>query len=110
MKYILYLFVLISFLNLSCSFDKQENDNNMQKPGNYINAGMLNPAAFDTIIDGKAIQLFTLKNNDITVDIINYGARVVRLMVPDKNGKPTDIAIGYGSIKPYTEGNDTYFG
>lgn len=110
MKYILHLFVLFSFLNLSCSFDKQEKDNIMQTQGNNINTEMLDPAAFDTIIDGKAVHLFTLKNNRLSVDITNYGARVVRLIVPDKNGKPTDIAIGYSSIKPYTEGNDTYFG
>jgi aldose 1-epimerase len=42
--------------------------------------------------------------------VTNYGARVVSIIVPDKNGKPTDVAVGYASVKPYTEGADTYFG
>lgn len=71
---------------------------------------MLNPAAFDTVIDGKKVHLFTLKNNYLTVDLTNYGARVVRLIVPDKNGKLTDVSIGFDSIQSYTEGGETYFG
>lgn len=71
---------------------------------------MLTPAAYDTIINGKKVQLFTLKNNYLTVDMTNYGARVVRLIVPDKNRKQTDVAIGFASVQSYLEGSETYFG
>ncbi len=104
------LFVFILFIIASCHSNKQKNTNNMQDSSKNNIAEMPVPAAFDTMIDGKAVHLFILKNEHISVAITNYGARVVSLIVPDKNGKLIDIAIGYDSIKPYTEGNDTYFG
>ena len=59
----------------------------------------LNPAKFDSTINGKKTALYVLKNNNgMEVCITNFGARVVSLVVPDKDGKPTDckIAGGYG--------------
>lgn len=64
----------------------------------------LNPAAFDTTIAGKKVQLFTLKNDKgMEVCITNYGGRVVSLVVPDKDGKPTDVVLGYDNIKQYAD-------
>jgi aldose 1-epimerase len=58
--------------------------------------------AFDTIIDGKKISLFHLENaNGIEVYFTNYGARIVSLLTPDKEGKFADIALGYSNIKGY---------
>src|SRR6185312_17226466 len=45
-----------------------------------------------------------------SVAITNYGARVVSIIVPDKNGNPTDIVLGYDSIGKYIHRPDTYFG
>ena len=62
----------------------------------------LNPAAFDTTINEKPVKLYTLKNaNGMEVCITNYGARVVSLVVPDRNGKPTDVVLGYDNIAQY---------
>ena len=64
----------------------------------------LNPTAFDTIINKKQVKLFTLKNsNGMEVCITNFGGRVVSLCVPDKNGKPTDVVLGYDNIKQYAD-------
>ena len=55
----------------------------------------LNPAQFDSVINGKKTALYTLKNsNGMEVCITNFGARVVSLVVPDKDGKPTDVVLG----------------
>ena len=71
--------------------------------GNLTVSG-LNPAAFDTTIQGKQVQLFTLKNkNGMEVCITNYGGRVVSLVVPDKDGKPTDVVLGFDNIKQYAD-------
>lgn len=64
----------------------------------------LNPTAFDTIINEKPIKLYTLKNsNNMEVCITNFGGRVVSIVVPDKNGKPTDVVLGYDNIAQYAD-------
>lgn len=65
---------------------------------------------FDTIIDGKQIKLFILENeNGIKVAITNYGACIVSVVTPDKEGKMADIALGYSSIEKYFD-NAMYIG
>ncbi|WP_153800643.1 aldose epimerase family protein [Foetidibacter luteolus] len=66
--------------------------------------------AFEQTIDGKQTKLFTLKNKNIEATITNYGARVVTLTVPDKDGKPTNVVLGYDNVQSYADGGDTYFG
>jgi aldose 1-epimerase len=64
----------------------------------------LNPANFKTEIDGKKVDLYVLKNNKgMEVCITNFGGRVVSLVVPDKNGKPTDVVLGYDNIQQYAD-------
>ena len=65
---------------------------------------------FQTSIDGKQTNLYILKNKKMQVTVTNYGARVVSIIVPDKNGNSTDVAVGYDAVQPYTQGGDTYFG
>ncbi|CAI8594336.1 unnamed protein product [Vicia faba] len=55
------------------------------------------------------IKLFVLKKGDLTLKVTNWGATLVSLILPDKNGKLGDIVLGYDNLKTYT--NDTsYFG
>jgi aldose 1-epimerase len=64
----------------------------------------LNPADFDTLINEKPVKLFTLKNaNGMEVCITNYGGRIVSLVVPDKDGKPTDVVLGFDNIAQYAD-------
>jgi len=71
--------------------------------GNLTVSG-LNPTAFDTTIQGKKVQLFTLKNqNGMEVCVTNYGGRVVSLVVPDRDGKPTDVVLGFDNIRQYAD-------
>ena len=64
----------------------------------------LDPAKFDTVINEKPVKLFTLKNqNGMEVCITNYGGRVVSLVVPDKDGKPTDVVLGFDNIAQYAD-------
>lgn len=62
----------------------------------------IDTTAYDTTIDGKNISLFKLQNDSgICVYITNYGARIVAVLTPDKEGNMSDIALGLGSIKEY---------
>jgi len=64
----------------------------------------LNPTAFDTVINKKSVKLYTLKNsNGMEVCITNFGGRIVSLVVPDKEGKPTDVVLGYDNIAQYAD-------
>ena len=64
----------------------------------------LDPAKFDTTLQDKPVKLYTLKNqNGMEVCITNYGGRVVSLVVPDKDGKPTDVVLGFDNIRQYAD-------
>ena len=76
-----------------------------------VSAALPNVAAFNSTVDGQPTTLYVLKNSGkVQAAITNYGARVVSLLVPDKNGVLTDVALGYDSIGPYVHGPETYFG
>jgi len=85
--------IILSFL---CSCASQPSTNNLTLSG-------LDPAKFETTIDGtKAVKLYTLKNaNGMEVCITNFGGRIVSIMVPDKNGKMQDVALGFDNINDY---------
>ena len=64
----------------------------------------LDVAKFDTTIQNKPVKLYTLKNaNGMEVCITNYGGRIVSLVVPDKDGKPTDVVLGFDNIAQYAD-------
>ena len=62
---------------------------------------LMNADDFKTVIDGKEVGLYTLKAGDITMQVTNFGARVVSLWTPDRNGAYEDIVLGYNNIDTY---------
>jgi aldose 1-epimerase len=51
---------------------------------------------FQKEIDGKHIDLYTIRNTkNMVVKITNYGARVEQILVPDREGKLGDVVLGY---------------
>ena len=72
-----------------------------QKKENLTLSG-LDPVKFETVLDGKAVKLYTLKNAaGMEVCITNFGGRLVSIMVPDKNGKMTDVILGFDNVLDY---------
>ena len=64
----------------------------------------LDPAKFDTLINEKPVKLYTLVNkNGVEACITNFGGRLVSLMVPDREGKLTDVVLGYDNIAQYAD-------
>ncbi len=60
---------------------------------------------------GEAVDLYTLKNAQLTVQVITYGAHVVSIDAPDRNGKKADVVLGFDSMDGYVlESNTTYAG
>jgi aldose 1-epimerase len=66
--------------------------------------------SFGTTPDGKEISLFSVTNSHgMQADLINYGATLVNLFVPDKNGKLDDVVTGYDNLAAYV-GSHPFFG
>jgi len=65
---------------------------------------------FGNMSDGAEIALFTLTNSQgIKAKIITYGAILVSLEVPDREGNLADVTLGYDSLAGYLE-TSPYFG
>jgi aldose 1-epimerase len=72
---------------------------------------VVDPLAFGGELDGKKVELFTLKNESgMIVQITNYGGRVVDLWVPDKSGTFQDVVLGYATLDGYLKSNEIYYG
>jgi len=71
----------------------------------------LNPADFQKVIDGKETGLCVLTNKaGVEITVLNYGAKIVSIMVPDRDGNLTDIVTGHSSIEDYLTSEEPYFG
>ena len=61
--------------------------------------------------EGKEAELISLINkNGMTVNITNYGASIVSIIVPDRNGNFEDVIIGYNSAQEYADGTSYHGG
>ena len=66
---------------------------------------------FGKLNNGDLAKLFTLTNsNNITAKLTNYGAVLISLFVPDKNGNLSDIVLGFDTIEKYSTNDICYFG
>jgi aldose 1-epimerase len=71
---------------------------------------MVEKNLFGKLADGTEVTIYTLKNSKgMEAKIIDYGATIVSLTAPDKNGKFEDVVLGYDNIDGYVKGT-TYFG
>ena len=65
---------------------------------------------FGVTKDGREVYAYTLSNaNGMSAKIIDYGAILVSLMVPDQNGVAEDVVLGYDSMEGYFA-NGSFFG
>ena len=68
----------------------------------------LNRKQYQTEIDGKNVDLYTIKNkNGMVVKITNWGAKVQQILVPDREGALGDVALGYESIEQLRAGQSS---
>lgn len=64
---------------------------------------------FGTTGAGETVTEYTLSDGGVSVSVLNYGGIITKIVVPDRDGKPTDIVLGYASLADY-EKNPAYFG
>jgi aldose 1-epimerase len=71
---------------------------------------VIDKTLFGKLPDGREVSQYTLTNSSgIKIKIINYGAIITSIVVPDKNGKFDDIALGYDTLEEYIN-DKSYFG
>ncbi|MEZ3487030.1 MAG: galactose mutarotase [Lachnospiraceae bacterium] len=65
---------------------------------------------FGTTSRGEKASLYTLKNqNGMEIAVSDYGAVLVKVLVPDRDGNLQDVVLGYDDVKGYESGT-LYFG
>jgi aldose 1-epimerase len=77
--------------------------------GNNKTKEMVTTQSFGSF-DGKDVSLYTLTNKKGDVlKLSNYGAVIVEIIVPDRNGRKENVTLGYDNLDGYVNG-DPYFG
>lgn len=65
---------------------------------------------FGTCPDGTQVTLFTLTNhNGMSVSVSNLGAALVKVLVPDGDGRMADVVLGFDRVEDYLR-NPSFFG
>lgn len=61
-------------------------------------------------MDGRPVDAFRLEDEDgLVLRVMEYGATLTELHLPDRSGRPADIVLGFGSLEGYLA-TKTYFG
>lgn len=64
-----------------------------------------------TMLDGRPIHRFTMTNaSGAQVSVMELGAAVTAVLVPDRGGKMADVALGYDAPLDYVTNNSPQFG
>jgi aldose 1-epimerase len=72
--------------------------------------GSLTSRPFGKTPQGELVTLYTLTNkNGMSVSIMDYGATIVKILAPDRNGKLEDVVLGFDKFTSYLHVK-TYFG
>lgn len=64
---------------------------------------------FGTAPTGEQVEQLTLSNGILTCKLLTFGATLQSLEVPDRNGRPVDVVLGYDSLEEY-QSQDGYLG
>jgi aldose 1-epimerase len=103
------LLMVIVICVLICGCEKQ-GETTEQPQAKEKSEMSITKEEFGQTPDGQRIDLYTLTNaNGLRARIMNYGATLVSLEVPDQEGKLKDITLGFDTLNGYfTE--HPYFG
>ena len=59
--------------------------------------------------DGRTVTAFAFANdNGMRVTILDFGAAIQSIVVPDRDGNPIDVTLGYDDVQSYEKGSCFY--
>jgi aldose 1-epimerase len=100
--------MVVGFSNCSGTDTKKENTAATTESKNSTEETQ---KPFGQLKDGTAVQAYTLTNaQGMQAVFTNYGGRLVSLLVPDKNGKLTDVVVGFKNAGEFEASTEPYFG
>ncbi len=111
MKSNLILLVAVLFFS-ACSnkTEKNEEDTRAETENNFKHLTMEDSSFNKTLPEGE-VKLYRLKNkNGLEMEVTNFGARVISLYTPDRDGNFEDVVLGYDNLGEYMENPGSYFG
>ena len=110
MFYKLKRLILSTFLILLVTSACQKTVNKTKDESKGKNIMRFEKSVFGKTPQGETIDLFTLTNtHGLRARIMTYGAIVVSLEAPDREGQLDDIVLGYDDLEGYLQ-NSPYFG
>lgn len=66
---------------------------------------------FGSTVDGTPVEIFTLRNDGgMRVRLMTRGATIVSLHVPDRDGQPADVVLGFDDVAGYESERNQFFG
>jgi aldose 1-epimerase len=69
------------------------------------------PRPFGVLEDGRSAVLHTLRAPGVTATVCDYGATLVAVEVPDRDGRPGGIVLGFDDVRGYeTRTNNPFMG
>lgn len=111
MKYNQSPILLVLYLLSLVACNNSSNTKSGNSPDSLKKLTVLSKNSFQQTIDGKKTDLYILKNkNNLEASFTNYGARIISLLVPDKEGKFIDVVVGLSSVGQYQASTEPYFG
>lgn len=108
---------LLAVLLSSCTPQRNDNGQDSMKTGNSGGTGSAAAAAPSVTqapfgsVAGTPVTEFTIANGrGMTAKVITRGAAVTSLVVPDRDGVPGDVVLGFDDLAGYLRPDNPYFG
>jgi aldose 1-epimerase len=73
-------------------------------------SGQVKSSIWGHTADGQPVRIFTLTSGAMEVRVTSYGARLVSIRTPGRDGKVADVALGYDTLHDYLNDPVTRFG
>ena len=66
----------------------------------------VNCESFGHLSNGEEAKIWHIENGrGASMDVTDYGCRIVRILMPDRDGNMGDVVVGYGNLESFEKGD-----